>query len=345
MAMFSPKYQITDEISCYLSDIAEVKSLVDHAKLLPSREFTLRRTTSIKLAHSSTSIEGNSLEEYQIKKLLDGDKVIAQKDEIREVQNYFRALHLVDRYAKKSEITVSNILNFHKTVIDGLVEESKVGVFRPGPIYITNQAQVVYTGPNSKKVKMLVEELVSWLSISHDIHPVIRAGLLHYQFVTIHPFSDGNGRSARLLTLLHLYQSGWDFRKSLALDEFYNTNRLNYYQSLQTGESYKSRQSVDLTDWLTYFTRGFWESALKLKEQVLSLQVGGGDIAARHLNSDELKIIDFVLTLGKVTSEDVVDILGVPKRTAQSKLNRLESYLILEKIGSGPSTYYALAKI
>ena len=91
--------------------------------------------------------------------------------------------------------------------------------------------------------------------------------------------------------------------------------------------------------------RGFWESTLKLKEQVLSLQVGKGDIASRHLNLDELKIIDFVLTLGKITSSDVVDILGVPRRTAQFKLNKLASYLILDKICSGPSTYYKLVKI
>ena len=65
--MFTPTYQITDEILRYLSDIAEIKSLVDHAKLLPAREFALRRTINIKLAYSSTSIEGNSLEEYQVK--------------------------------------------------------------------------------------------------------------------------------------------------------------------------------------------------------------------------------------------------------------------------------------
>ncbi len=343
--MFIPKYQITDEISRHLSDIAEIKSLVDRAKLLPAREFALRKTTNIKLAHSSTSIEGNSLEEYQVKKLLDGNKVIGEKDEIREVQNYFRALHLVDDLSQISTITLKNVLGLHKAVMSGLAETSKIGAFRPGPIYITNQAQVIYVGPDSNKVKGLVEELLSWLTASQDIHPVIRAGLLHYQFVTIHPFSDGNGRSARLLTLIHLYQSGWDFRKSLALDEFYNSARLNYYQALQTGKNYDERQSADLTSWLTYFVQGFWESALKLKEQVLSLQVGKGDITSRHLNSDELKIIDFVLTLGKVTSSDVVDILDIPKRTAQSKLNKLESYLILEKIGSGPTTYYTLAKI
>ncbi|PIS17815.1 hypothetical protein COT54_02630 [Candidatus Collierbacteria bacterium CG09_land_8_20_14_0_10_46_12] len=343
--MFNPKYQITDEISRYLSDIAEIKSLVDHAKLLPSREFTLRRKVNIKLAHSSTSIEGNSLEEYQVNNLLDGGKVIAEKNEIREVQNYFRALHLVDKYTAKSEITINDILKLHKTVIDGLVKESKVGVFRPGSIYITNQDKVMYVGPDTKKVRGLVEELLSWQTTSQDIHPVIRAGLLHYQFVTIHPFSDGNGRTARLLTLLHLYQSGWDFRKSLALDEFYNSDRLSYYQALQTGKTYKERQLSELTGWITYFVRGFWESTLKLKEQVLSLQVGKGDIASRHLNLDELKIIDFVLTLGKITSSDVVDILGVPRRTAQFKLNKLASYLILDKICSGPSTYYKLVKI
>lgn len=337
-------YQITDEILRFLSDIAEIRSLVDHAKLLPAREFALRRTINIKLAHSSTSIEGNSLEEYQVKKLLDGNKIIAEKKEIREVRNYFQALHEVDTFSLQPHMTLNHIFALHKAVIDGLVERSKVGAFRSGPIYITNQEHVVYTGPESNKFNKLMTDLCDWLTDRKDIHPVIQAGLLHYQFVTIHPFSDGNGRTARLLTLLHLYQSGWNFRRSLALDEYYNTDRLKYYKALHTGESYTERQSADLTGWLAYFVRGFWESALKLKEQVLSLQVGRGDIASRHLNSDELKIIDFVLTLGKITSSDVVEILDIPKRTAQSKLGKLESYLILEKIGSGPSTYYQLAK-
>jgi len=343
--MFNPTYQITDEILRYLSDIAEIKSLVDHAKLLPAREFALRRTINIKLAHSSTSIEGNSLEEYQVKKLLDGNNVIAEKKEIREVQNYFRALLVVDNLAIKTQITLNNIFMMHKAVVDGLVDTSKAGAFRSRSIYIANQEHVVYTGPESNKLKELVTDLCDWLIDRKDVHPIIRAGLLHYQFVTIHPFTDGNGRMARLLTLLHLYQSGWNFRKSVALDEYYNADRLNYYKALQTGKTYSERQSVDLTEWITYFVRGFWESSLKLKEQVLSLQVGKGDVASRHLNSDELKIIDFVLTMGKITSTDVVDILDVPKRTAQSKLGKLESYLILEKIGSGPSTYYQLAKI
>ena len=239
------------------------------------------------------------------------------KKEIREVQNYFRALHEVDNCSIQTQITLNNILTLHKVVIDGLVDTSKVGAFRSGPIYIANQKQIVYTAPKSNQLKELVTDLCDWLIDKQDIHPVIRAGLLHYQFVTIHPFADGNGRTARLLTLLHLYQSGWNFRKSLALDEYYNADRIKYYKALQTGNTYIERQSADLTVWLTYFVRGFWESALKLKEQILSLQVGKGDIASRHLNVDELKIIDFVLTMGKITSGDVVDILDVPKRTAR----------------------------
>ena len=161
--MFNPKYQITDEISRYLSDIAEIKSLVDHAKLLPAREFALRRTTNIKLAHSSTSIEGNSLEEYQVKKLLDGDKVIAQQDEIREVQNYFKALHLVDTYAIQSKITSNQILRLHKAVTEGLMEDVKIGAFRRVPIYIANGKQIIYTGPQANLVKQLISDLCDWL--------------------------------------------------------------------------------------------------------------------------------------------------------------------------------------
>ena len=170
--------------------------------------------------------------------------MVAKEKEIREVQNYFRALLVIDNLSVAPQITPKNIFKIHKTVIDGLVDTSKAGELRTSLVYIANQEHIIYTPPESKKLKELISDLIDWLVKEQDIHPIIRAGLLHYQFVTIHPFTDGNGRTARLLTLLHLYQSGWNFRKSLALDEYYNTDRLNYYKALQTGKTYTERQSA-----------------------------------------------------------------------------------------------------
>lgn len=346
--MFTPTYRITDQILAWLSEIAQIKARVDHAKLLPAREAVLRRATTIKMTHSSTSIEGNSLEEYQVLQLIEGKSVQAQSKDIREVQNYLHAIDLIDTLSKKSTFTPNDILTIHSRVIAGLVDAEKTGLLRRGPVYVVNthpsdKDQLVYTPPAWQTVSGLLDELIAWCHKSPAIHPIIRAGILHYQFESIHPFTDGNGRVGRLLTLLHLYQSDWDFKKVLVLEDYYNQDRKRYYQALQTGPTYAKRTGTDLTPWLTYFIKGFWEEALRVKEQIISLQVGAGDIATRRLTTDELKIVDFLVTMGKITSADVVDILNVPKRTAQAKLQKLERYRIVQKIQAGPRTHYCLA--
>ena len=303
--MFNPKFTITSSILNKLSEIAEIKAMVERSALLPAREAFLRRAAIVKMAHTSTSIEGNQLPEYQVKELAEGKKVRAEPDQIKEVENYLVALRRMDDiYEKKHDFGSSEILLIHKTVISGLVEPEKVGVFRKGPVYIVNllpneEEELAYTPPPSEEVDSLIRDLLIWLGKAKEEHPVIRAGLFHYQFESIHPFTDGNGRVGRLLTLLHLYQSGWDFRRVLVLEDYYNRNRKRYYEKLQTGDTYDSRQGVDLTGWLEYFVEGFLDEAIKVKEQILALTtVGEAGVTRTILDEDELKIVDFVEFLG-----------------------------------------------
>lgn len=347
--MFKPKYQITSTILNNLTKIAEIRAIVTRAQLLPVRESFLRRAALVKMAHTSTSIEGNTLNEYQVKKVLEGEKLQVEESQIKEVKNYLKALKLVDKIAeKKASFTEKDILRLHKIVVSGLINSENVGVFRTGPVYVVNvlanrKEQLVYTPPTAVKTLSLIKELLSWLKQNKNIHPIIRAGFFHYQFETIHPFIDGNGRVGRLLTLLHLYQSDWGFRRCLVLEDYYNRDRKRYYLGLQTGKNYLSRREADLTGWLDYFVAGFLDEAEKVKEKIIMLKAAGkAEVSNKTLDQDELKIIDFLTTVGRITSADVVDILRVPKRTAQAKLKRLEDAKLLVKNGRGPATAYFL---
>ncbi len=349
--MFKPVYTISDEVANKLSQIAEIKAMVQRSNLLPAREAFLRRAAVIKMAHTSTSIEGNQLQEYQVKELAGGKRVVAEAEEIREVENYLTALGKIDTLSEKNNtFGINQILDIHKTVMGGLTDKEKIGTFRKKPVYVVNvlpndSEQLVYTPPPAKQVPILIEILIRWLKDNRQIHPIIRAGLFHYQFETIHPFTDGNGRTGRLMTLLHLYQSGWDFKKVLVLEDYYNRDRKKYYESLQTGKTYQDRLKVDLTGWIEYFVDGFLDEALRVKDQILNLSVIENiNNNTNILDTDELKIIDFVVTIGRITSSDVVDILKVPKRTAQSKLKNLEKIKVLKKQSAGPATYYVIAK-
>jgi Fic family protein len=350
MRMFAPKYTITNKILNQLTQIAEIKTMVERSRLLPAREAFLRRTAIIKMAHSSTSIEGNQLQEYQVEKLAQGKKIIAEKNQIKEVENYLTALKKVDSLAAIiNSFTSQNILSIHRDVIVGLVDADKVGSWRKGPVYIVNvlpthEEILRYTAPSYAQVPQLIEELLAWLKYSSDIHPIIRAAMFHYQFETIHPFTDGNGRTGRLLSLLHLYQSRWGFKKVLVLEDYYNQNRKNYYLHLQTGKTYEQRHGADLTKWLEYYIEGFLSEALVVKDHILKVSVVQPTPNQTILDKDELKIVDFVVSLGKITSTDVVNILRVPKRTAQFKLKKLEAKRVLVKINAGPKSYYTVNK-
>jgi len=333
-----------------LSQIAEIKSLVAKSTLFPEREVFLKRAAAVKMAHTSTSIEGNQLKEYQVAQVAQGKQVNAEERHVLEVKNYLLALHEIDKLSElKTEISLTDILAIHRNVVNGLVDTKKVGAIRPGSVYVVNELpdgtdEIAYTPPQASNVSKLIGDLLTWLQKNKEIHPIIRAGLFHYQFETIHPFTDGNGRTGRLMTLLHLYQSGWDFKKILVLEDYYNQNRKAYYEALQTAETYEKRQDVDLTSWLTYFVAGFLEEAKKVKDQVVNLSVIGDLKTTRNtLDKDELQIVDFAITMGQITSSDVVDILNIPKRTAQDKLKRLEDVQVLEKQGAGPTTYYRIS--
>lgn len=347
--MFSPKYTISNQIVNSLSEIAEIKTLVERSGLLPEREIFLKRAAAIKIAHTSTSIEGNRLQEYQVAQVAQGKQIKAEERQIREVKNYLTALRIIDQLSgSKKDFSQPDILKIHQAVMDGLEDPKKTGAWRMGPVYVVNvlpnkQEMVAYTPPNAVEVPKLINELLSWLNTNNDAHPIIRAGIFHYQFETIHPFIDGNGRTGRLLTLLYLYQSGWDFKKILVLEDYYNQNRKAYYEALQTGKTYRSRQVVDLGNWLNYYVDGFLDEVKKVKDQVLSLStLKTSGLTRNTLDRDELKIVDFVVTLGRITSSDVVDILVIPKRTAQAKLKKLEDIKVLKKEGAGPTTYYII---
>ncbi|MBM4401863.1 MAG: Fic family protein [Candidatus Cloacimonetes bacterium] len=350
--MFQPKFAITPRILGNLTEIAEIKAIVERSKVLPQREALLRRKAVIKIAHTSTSIEGNVLQEFEVEKVLGGQKILAKENQIKEVKNLEKALAEVNKLAEnKKTFDVKNILKIHRLVINGLVEPKKCGAFRPGNVFVVNEIekkeQIVYTAPKAKEVPQLVNELCHWAKKAHaenEPHPILAAGLLHYQFATIHPFTDGNGRVTRLLTQLYLYQNNHDFRKILVLENYYNQNRQAYFAVLQTGETYPSREGADLTGWLEYFTNGFLFEARQVKEQIFSIGFQK-ELATTDqvlLSRDEIKLMDFAATMGQIKSPGVAEILSIPLRTAQAKLKELTDKGLLAKRGKGPASHYVL---
>ncbi|MFH1890334.1 MAG: Fic family protein [Candidatus Kuenenbacteria bacterium] len=350
--MFNPQYKLTDKIVNSLIAIAEAKAAINRAKLLPKHELRLRRQALIRMTHSSTGIEGNQLNIHQVEAVYKHQKIEAQPRDIFEVENYLKAIRYIEQVVeKKQKITQRTILKIHKLVTDKTLPEEQCGYYRFGKIYVVRRRlglpqETVYAGPPAGQVNKLMANLIDWLKQSHDkdIHPVIVAGIIHQEIAAIHPFSDGNGRTARALATLILYQRGYDFRRLFALEDYYNKDRPKYYQAINIGKNYKERRT-DFTPWLEYFVKGFKEEIddVKVKIKSLSLKKIDDKIQSQiYLGPEQLKILDFMDQIGRITVKDVVDILQCPKRTAQAHLQRLKKLKAITQVGKGPVSGYIL---
>ena len=351
--MFNPQYKLTDKIVNLLTAIAEAKGVINRAKLLPKHELRLRRQALIRMTHSSTGIEGNQLNIHQVEAVYKHQKIEAQPRDIFEVENYLKAIRYIEQVVeKKQRITQKTILKIHQLVTDKTLPAEQCGRYRTGKIYVVRRrlglpGETVYTGPSAKLVPKLMSDLIDWLKQSQDkdIHPVIVAGIIHQEIAAIHPFSDGNGRTARALATLILYQRGYDFRRLFALEDYYNKDRQKYYQAINIGKNYQERRT-DFTPWLEYFVKGFKEEIddVKVKVKSLSLKKIDDKIQAQiYLDPQQLQILDFLDAMGKITVKDAVEILECPKRTAQAHLQRLKKLKVITQVGKGPASGYILS--
>lgn len=193
MGEYNPPFTITNEILSYVASVSEKLGRITADGSLEAKPH-LRRNNRIKSIYSSLKIEANSLSLGQVRDVINGRLVLGQQKEIQEVKNAYAA------YEQLSEIDPYNmrhLKNFHGIMTKYLVEES--GEFRSGEEGVFNGDQCIFMAPPARFVPNLMEELFQWLKRAEkEVHPLILSSVFHYEFVFIHPFSDGNGRMARL---------------------------------------------------------------------------------------------------------------------------------------------------
>lgn len=193
MGEYKPPFSITNKILSYVSSISEKIGCITTTSNLESKPH-LRKNNRIRSIHSSLKIEANSLTLGQIRDVINGKSVLGKQKEIQEVKNAYAA------YERLSEIDPYNIQHlkqFHGIMTRFLVKE--FGEFRSGEEGVFNGDQCIFMAPPAQFVPQLMNELFDWMKeAQHTVHPLILSSIFHYEFVFIHPFSDGNGRMARL---------------------------------------------------------------------------------------------------------------------------------------------------
>lgn len=343
--MYKPNFNITPKINKRTAQIEAMKKKFELTRILPEQEIVLRYRAAIESANSSTNIEGNPLNKKQVESALAG-KMNSWEKKVIEVVNYKKAWDWIEkRNKKKSNILFKDVMKLHGLVADNLLSEDKTGNIRPSNIYIVNsRGNVNYMGPKSSQGKKLIKELFNWIEEQKNkLHPVLVAGILHYEFVSIHPFSDGNGRTTRLLVKMFLNLVNYDFRGCLVLDSYYWQNLSAYYGALSNAVMYKDQRKADITEWLEYFIEGFYEETKELERKIDILKVNPKDRSLK-LSNDEIQVLDYVKQFGRINIKETLDILRLPSRTCQRRLGTLVDKKILKKLEKGKNTYYILSK-
>lgn len=350
--MYRPNYTISPVINRHIAQIERTRVLVEKSTILPSQEIILRRRALVEATRSSTGIEGNPLNKSEIEEVFVGKHIAVQQRFISEVKNYKKALEFIRaRATRKERISQKDILHLHALTMKGLLESSKIGAYRKTPIYVVDISpkceDVRYKGPAPDTVVSLITDLLGWIGgVGDKLHPVLIAGILHYEFVSIHPFADGNGRLTRLLTMLYLYKKGYGLRNVLVPEIYYFANRQDYYNALNQAKTYRKQSNADQTLWLEYFTTGLYTVACEVEQKIAlaSLLPIVKTNKVVTMDDKDFRVVDFVLTMKKVTVQDIIDMLEIPKRTAQRKLKRLKDIGILVQKGRGPASHYVVRK-
>lgn len=270
--MFKPNFIITTNLKKTLLAIKKINEQISALPITPKVLASLRESARLSSTHYSTYIEGNRLTQEQIEKVIHKQVHIPNRSrEEKEVLGYYTALEEVEQFAlAQKPITEIIIQLIHALVMGGGKKKVKPTPYRTVQNVIREggSGRIVYLPPEAADVPSLMGDLAKWLtSTRKNIPHPIRAAIVHYQFATIHPYIDGNGRTARLLATLVLHKNGYGLKGVYSLEEYYAKNLSAYYHALDIGPShnyYHGREEADITEWIEYFCVGMLESFKKV---------------------------------------------------------------------------------
>jgi len=283
----------------------------------------------------------------QVSDLAQGREVMASRKDKQEVLNYLDALENLGKLTDGKRITENNILSIHRMLTKKTLENnSDCGRYRNRYVVVGNRLtrEIIFKPPNNKEVPKLMKDLFEWLNleVAKELDSVIEAGIAHYEFVRIHPFVDGNGRTARVLATLILYQRRFDAKQFFCLDDYYDSDRQAYYRALQSVD----QKTLDLTGWLEYFVNGVNISINTVKEKVIRLsserlrKTKRGQIA---LTERQMRIIEFINQNGRIRNKDIREMLRISDRAALKEIRKLVDLKVVKTEGKGRSLSYVMS--
>lgn len=342
--MYKPKFTITPKLANLIADSTAHKEIIARFPVSVPWVTQFKREVSIRRAHHSTAIEGNPLTLDEVKDLAEGKSpkfiTVAQ----RETLNYFVALkYISNRPEIKRNITCKEIQHIHYLLTNKILKDEDCGRWKNRNNYVVDgRGKIIYTPPTSQETPELMDELVEWLNSkeSYELHPIFVSGIAHQRIVDIHPFIDGNGRTARVLSNWIFLLRGFDTHNLFALDDYYHADLSLYYGAIKTVQHSSDR---DITPFLEYFARGVYDVLTQTRNRLerLKITAKGPKITLTKHQEDILKLFEYQ---PEITVRDVKSKLKVSKITANRAIRPLVENKFIIQINAGRSTRYSLKK-
>lgn len=338
---FNPKYTISNSLLKNIKEINKIVVELNNKRFPSPILYDLNLSAKTLSSYASTSIEGNNLNLTEVKRILKSNPKRV-KDSEREVLNYNEALTFLNEGIKEKSLELNNrlILKTHRLVTNKLLTGGNCGKYRKDSVIVHNPLtrEIVYLPPDSQDVKDLMNDLLAFVKNSEDdIDALILAGIFHKQFVLIHPFMDGNGRTCRLITKVLLAKLGLDTFDLFSFENFYNLDVTKYFDSVgEMGNYYDLQKDVDFTLWLEYFTKGILEEILRVRKILENKEM----TPEYTILKDHDRMLEYIKMNGYITDRKYAQLTDRAKATRVIDFNKLIDLGLIERKGKGRSTYY-----
>lgn len=348
--MYSPNFSITNKVLKNIGIVEAAREVIVNSPMVPAYERKFREEAIVRTVHHGTHIEGNELNITEAAQVLKGQSIVGRDRDIQEVINYRNVINFLDFVAtgevSQGNITQDVVKKIHAFAVEKLLLPEQCGVYRKTQVVVKNSVtgEITFRPPPSIEVPYQIEDFLEWLNNQpkDDMHPVLKAGITHYELVRIHPFIDGNGRMARATATLVLFLDNYDIKKFFSLEEYYDRDAARYYEAL------KSAATGELTNWVEYFTEGLAIELTRIKEKVLRLstdahmkeKLGGKQV---FLTERQIAVMEYIQRVGYLNNEGFLDLF--PKISEDTVLRDLHDLMkkgIIKKEGRTKAARYIL---
>jgi len=302
----------------------------------------LKSISTIRSVGASTRIEGSKMSDAEVDVLLKNIDITKLEDrDSQEVVGYFDTLDIITESYQDINITESSIKNLHNI----LLKHSKKDSWHKGDYKQHSNAVEANYPDGTKRIIFETTEagfptedamrsLFKWYKTDKETHPLVKCASFCYEFVSIHPFQDGNGRLSRLMASLLLLKNGYKWIQYVSFEHEIESKKEEYYRVLRNCQS--QRPNENITEWISFF----FNSLLNIQNQLLQKLESSG--LQSQLSPKEKSILTFIGNHSGCKSGDIAKKLDIPNPTVKRILSNLIERNLIEKHGNGPGTNYSL---